>query len=118
MVQEQTVAGIAAGVTVSWSLAVFGVPLPVVLAAFAGAMVALTFMQMQGPIRALLSVASGTVGGAYLAPFAIKLAGALLTPPVSAAIADADKPVAFLFGLGFQVAVPAFFAWIQKRGGQ
>lgn len=55
----------AASAASSWAMLVFGVPLAVVFAAFAGAMVSLSFMSIPSLRRALVVLASGTLAGAY-----------------------------------------------------
>lgn len=108
-------AAVAAYASNDLSVAIFGVQMAVVLAAFAGAMIALTFVHIEGRWKAALSVVSGTVGGAYLAPLMQKMAGVLV--PGLPVLEDMDKPVAFLLGLAFQIAVPVLFARIKSKGG-
>lgn len=61
--------GAAAGVASTWSVAIFGVPLAVVFAAFSGAMVSLSFLGSATLARMLVIVLSGTAAGAYMSAF-------------------------------------------------
>jgi hypothetical protein len=87
--------GAASWWTADWSVAVFGVPLSVLLAAFAGAVVALTFLP---PVLSFLQlvgrVVMGTVASAYVTP----LAGFLWA-------GIPHLPVAFLLGLAALAAI-------------
>lgn len=87
--------GTASWATADWSLAVFGVPLAVLLAAFAGAVVALTFLPpVVSFLRLIGQVVTGTVAAAYVTP----LAGFLWA-------GVPHLPVAFLIGLTALAAI-------------
>jgi hypothetical protein len=89
------------------SVAIFGVPLTTVMAAFGGAFACYTFMPPDGMLKAVRMLIVGTLIGSYLAPLIM-----------SATSFDGfDKPIAFLLGLGAQVGIPKFFDWIKSRGG-
>lgn len=108
------VSGVASITMADVSVFIFGVPVSVVMAAFAGAMISLTFLPGQGLLKAIITVVSGTFAGAYLAPFILRVSDSLFTTKIPE---DLDKPVAFLLGLGFQIMVPRFFAWLKSKGG-
>lgn len=63
-------AGSAAGSYLAdqWSLHFLGVPLSVVLAAFAGAFLALSWQRKLPPLAKCASIWIGTAGGVYLTP--------------------------------------------------
>lgn len=100
----------ASAVMGDWSVAVFGVPLSTVMAAFGGAVACNTFMPPDGLMKAVRMIFVGTMLGAYLAPLTIKLLP-------SSQLDGYDRPVAFLLGLGAQVGIPKFFDWIKSKGG-
>lgn len=108
-----TAASFATG---DWSIAVFGVPLATVLAAFAGAVVSNTFMPSQGLMRMAWVLAAGTLVGAYLAPLVAKIPQVFI-PSVTQLPDTLEKPIAFLLGLAVQVGVPAFLSRIKNKGG-
>ena len=99
--------GAAAGVASSWSMLVFGVPLAVVFAAFAGAMVSLSFIPAATLGRTLVVVASGTVAGAYTAALVAEWWG------FSQA---ATGGAGFVVGGALQWAVPAVIRRVQQEG--
>ena len=81
--------GAASWWTADWSIAVFGVPLAVLLASFAGAVVALTFLPPVASFMRLVGqIVMGTVSAAYVTPLA-----AFMWAGVP------HLPVAFLIGL-------------------
>ena len=97
--------GAAAGAASSWAMLVFGVPLAVVFAAFAGAMVSLSFLPSATLARTLSVVASGTAAGAYMSAFAAEWLH--LTP---AAMGGS----AFFVGGALQWAVPVLIERYKK----
>ena len=101
------VSGAAAGAASSWAMMIFGVPLAVVFAAFAGAMVSLTFLPAGTWRRTLAIIASGTVAGAYTAALTAEWLG------LSQA---ATGGAGFLVGGALQWAVPALIMRIKAEG--
>lgn len=99
--------GAAAGLASSWSMVIFGVPLAVVFAAFAGAMVSLGFLPGATLGRTLIIVLSGTTAGAYLSALVSEWWG--FSP---AAMGGA----AFVVGGALQWAVPALIARVKREG--
>lgn len=68
-----TTGGLASIVTADWALAIFGVPVSVLLAAFAGAMISLSFLSAPESLRRTLTLVScNTLIGTYGAPLAAK----------------------------------------------
>ena len=98
--------GAVANTAAAWALVVFGVPLAVVFAAFAGAMVSLTFLPAATLLRTAAVVGSGTLAGAYTSALVAEWWGF-----TSAAIGG----VAFVVGGALQWAVPAFIDRINRR---
>ena len=98
--------GAAAGVASTWSVAIFGVPLAVVFAAFSGALVSLSFLSPATLSRMLVIVMSGTAAGAYLSALVAEWWG--LSP-------GAMGGAAFMVGGALQWAVPAIIERI--KGG-
>lgn len=97
-----TGASIAVG---DWSLAMFGVPLTVLLAAFGGSVLSLSFVQAQ---RAwYFTVGAGTMAGAYGTPLA---AHALSLSEIY------YRGVAFGIAALLPFIVPAVGRWIQRKG--
>lgn len=118
----QIVSGAAAAVSAAasvvasdWSVAIFGVPLTTVMAAFGGAFACYTFMPPDGMLKAIRMLVVGTLIGAYLAPLIMKIPQVFVTSVTS--LDGFDKPIAFLLGLGAQVGIPKFFDWIKSKGG-
>lgn len=103
------VSGAATGVASSWAMMVFGVPIAVVFAAFAGAMVSLSFLPGATLGRTLIIVLSGTTAGAYTSAMISEWWG--FTP-------GAMGGAAFVVGGALQWAVPALIARVKKEGGQ
>lgn len=99
--------GAAAGVASSWSMMIFGVPLAVVFAAFAGAMVSLSFLPAATLARTAIIVLSGTTAGAYTSAMVSEWWG--FSP---AAMGGA----AFVVGSALQWAVPALIARVKREG--
>lgn len=91
-----------------WSLAILGVPLTTVLAAFAGAILQNTFMPVQGLYKLLSVLAAGTLVGSYMSPLVIS---------ITSTSSSLEKPIAFALGFAVQVLVPTFFARIKATGG-
>lgn len=96
-------AGTAAAVT-DLSTYWLGVPMPVVLASFAGSACALSFLGALGRIRAITIVAACTLIGTYMQP----LLGHWLGVPASIwpALAFATGLLAHIVGTGLFGAVP------------
>ena len=101
------VSGAAAGAASSWAMMIFGVPLAVVFASFAGAMVSLSFIPAATLSRTLIVVASGTVAGAYTAALVAEWWG------FSQA---ATGGAGFVVGGALQWAVPAVIRRVQQEG--
>lgn len=99
-------AGMAASVaTGDWSVYLFGVQLQILLAAFGGAVVSLSFLAVQ---RAwYITVGVGTVAGAYATPLAAHSLGIEQ---------DLHRGVAFTIALMLQIIVPALTSWIKRKG--
>jgi hypothetical protein len=58
----------ASAVSDSWPLQLFGVPLSVLLACFAGATIALAFLPPMPRVKMFIAVMAGTMIAAYLTP--------------------------------------------------
>lgn len=99
--------GAAAGIASSWSMMIFGVPLAVVFAAFAGAMVSLSRLPPASLGRTVVIVLSGTAAGAYLSALVSEWWG--FSP---AAMGGA----AFAVGFALQWAAPALIARVNREG--
>jgi hypothetical protein len=108
------VSGGASLVTASWSVDLFGVPVSVVLAGFAGALIALSFLPPYQTLKAAaLAVAAGTVIAAFSEP---------LIAHYTDAPAKLSQAIAFVTGLvALSViplalkAVPALFEALADR---
>ncbi len=61
----------ASAVTDSWPMQLFGVPLSVLLACFAGATIALAFLPPMPRAKMFIAVIAGTMIAAYLTPLAL-----------------------------------------------
>jgi hypothetical protein len=96
--------GAAAGIASSWSMMIFGVPLAVVFAAFAGALVSLSFLPAASLSRTLVILGSGSAAGAYTSALVAEWWG--FSPA-------ATGGAAFIVGGALQWAVPAVIRRIQ-----
>lgn len=97
------VSGASAAVAQDWTMAVFGVPVFVLLASFAGSVAALSFLQPMGVARMASSVCCGTAIAAYIEPIAAHYLGL-----------QAHLGVAFAIGLVAMAAVPLLITWVPK----
>ena len=88
-------------------LPVFGVPLGVVLAGFAGATLALSLLPKMSLKRALIAVALGTFAAAFGTP----VFAALTVSAIPSMAGIPHQPAAFFIGLGAQLAL----SWLFKR---
>lgn len=71
-----TTGGIGSLMTADWAIALFGVPVSVILAAFAGAMISLSFLPAPSDLkRAAVGVGCNTLIGTYGAPGVAKMLG-------------------------------------------
>ena len=98
--------GAVTGVASAWAIAIFGVPLAVMFAAFSGAMVSLTFLGPATLARMVVVVLSGTVAGAYMSAFVAEWMGMS-----SAAMGG----ISFAVGGALQWAVPVVISRIQGK---
>lgn len=99
--------GAASGLASSWSMMIFGVPLAVVFAAFAGALVSLSFLPAASLSRALIVLGSGSMAGAYTSALVAEWWGFSQS---------ATGGAAFIVGGVLQWAVPALVRRI--NGGE
>ena len=98
------VSGAAAGAASSWSMMVFGAPLAVVFAAFAGALVSLSFLPVASLSRTLVILASGSATGAYTSALVAEWLGLSQ---------GAMGGAAFIVGAVLQWAMPALIRRIR-----
>ena len=89
--------GIAAFATENWSLAIFGVPISVLLAGFAGALISLSFLPPDQKRKWWLTVIVSTIVAGYIQP----LVAYYFNVPVNLALG-----LAFVLGLTVQVVIP------------
>lgn len=92
-----TTSGLAAFATENWSLAIFGVPISVLLAGFAGAMVSLSFLPPEQKHKWWVIVTVSTIIAGYSQP----LAAYYFNVPTHLALG-----LAFFLGLTVQVVIP------------
>lgn len=94
--------GLVSVATGDWSVAVFGVPFPVLVAGFAGALIAVAMMPPLA--RWYLPLGIGTGISAYTTSF-----GALLLDKLTPLGDTDDRVVAFIFGLVSYYFLALFF---------
>lgn len=98
-----TAASVATG---DWSVFIFGVQLPILLAAFGGSIVSLSFIAVQRAWWA--TIGAGTLAGAYATPLVAHAVGFIND--------DLHRGVAFGIGLLLQVIIPSAQVWIARKG--
>jgi hypothetical protein len=105
--QDAAALGAAASAGAAWtvdqaSVHLVGVPLPVLLAAFAGALASLSFAETMRLSRLIGTVLSSTAIGAYAEPLLEHWLRAQFGIPAETAVA---LPVAFFAALGSQAVI-------------
>ena len=116
-------AGAVLAIVKDWVTELFGVPLPVLLAAATGAFGVRTYLPAATLIRALLGSGAWTLVGTYSAQLGLSVASAVFNAQVPA---TAIAGVALLFAALGQLAAPvviqrlpgAIGAWFDKRSGK
>lgn len=117
-----TTAGFASVATVDWTMGVFGVPLSVFLAAFAGALISLSFLppppEKESAHRMIVSrayhVACGTVLAAYLEPGAFRMLNHYIEPDLPVTL---GLGVACALGVGLMLVIPIGLKWLRIKFG-
>lgn len=110
---SSAVSGVVSVATTDWTMGIFGVPLSVLLAGFAGAALALSLLPTMTHRQMAIAIALGTAIGMY---------GALIVTLLQPALAPAVAAVAFFLGLCGQFGASMFFkdgrdvvlAWIRR----
>lgn len=114
--------GVASIATVDWTMGVFGVPLSVFLAGFAGALVSLSFLPppVDGGNRGktLLSMAGHVFSGTLLAAFAQPLAIFAINRWLAAELPSAvGLGIAGIFGALIMLVLPIGIQYLKKFSG-